>query len=165
MTLIRTVIAPFGIIQASDSNLSRKQVDLFGRRIVSPAGEVKKVFALGFANAAVAVCGPYRVGRIGMDRWMPRFIRTYARTNTPTLRGFAERLKTELEPLLGLGNDCLYHIAGYAWQDGSWRPQMWFVTNVGGIDNSTGNYVGPRQWKAADEFANVPKEAIGASYS
>jgi len=93
---------------------------------------------------------------------MPRFIRTYARTDAPTLRGFAERLKTQLEQSIGLDTDCLYHIAGYTWENGSWRPQMWFVTNVAGIDPSTGAYLGPRGWKEpTDEF---PKGAIRASY-
>ncbi len=50
MTLIATMISRYGIIQASDSNLT------------SPSGAVttgKKVFRLGFANGALSVAGAY----------------------------------------------------------------------------------------------------------
>jgi hypothetical protein len=63
MTLINTIVSKYGLIQASDSNLTRSG---------SATPETgSKVFHLGFTQAALALAGTYEVGSQRMDTWMP----------------------------------------------------------------------------------------------
>jgi len=68
MTLIATHISKYGIVQASDSNLTA------GGKVKSPG---KKVFDLPFGVGALAVAGSYRVGGREMDAWMSECIDAY----------------------------------------------------------------------------------------
>jgi hypothetical protein len=89
MTLINTIVSNYGLIQASDSNITRSDS-------AEPTSG-PKVFQLGFTNAALALAGTYRVGSQRMDTWMPRCISDYAASPQPTLEGFANYLKDRLD--------------------------------------------------------------------
>jgi hypothetical protein len=93
MTLIATVISNLGIIQASDSNLTRSR---------GPVGTGLKAFRLGFADGALALAGAYSVGTESMDNWLPACITSYSASATPSLRGFASHLAARLESSLHL---------------------------------------------------------------
>lgn len=54
MTLIVTVVSDYGLIQASDSNITREDA--------SEPVAGRKVFRLGFVEGALALAGTYRVG-------------------------------------------------------------------------------------------------------
>jgi hypothetical protein len=142
MTLIRTVISNFGIIQAADSNLTQDH---------RPAGAGRKVFELGFDHAALALAGDFTVKGVRMDEWMPTFISSYTGTEAPTLEGFARRLRDELEEEVGSSGMGLYHVAGYVEVGDGAHPEMWFVSNVTGIAPS-GEYEGVGDWHVSEDF-------------
>lgn len=142
MTLIRCLITQFGIIQASDSNLSTGD---------APAGIGTKVYDLGFCNGALAFTGLYDIAGQRMDEWMPAFIRTYTATDAPSLEGFANALKDVLSMELGDRSKNLYHIAGYVADTAGWHPEMWFVRNVDEIRDD-GEYGEPGEWLISEEF-------------
>jgi hypothetical protein len=136
VTLIATVISNLGIIQASDSNLT----DSAGL-----VDEGQKVFSLGFADGALALAGTYAVGAEPMDRWMPACIASYQVSTsaaTPSLSGFANYLAGQLESTSTSDKVRLFHIAGYVDDIGGPHPEFYFVRNIQGINNSTGDYEG-----------------------
>jgi hypothetical protein len=135
MTLITTIVSNYGLIQASDSNITR-----------SDSAEPRsgpKVFHLGFTDAALALAGTYEVGSQGMDTWMPSCISDYAATSQPSLEGFAHYLSDRLEEEL---NDrqragvTLIHIVGYVSHEVGAHPEFYFVRNAGAINRQTGAY-------------------------
>lgn len=83
---------------------------------------------------------------------MPSFISTYAATAAPTLAGFAQELKANLERQIGASDGCLYHVAGYVQQGADWHPEMHFVRNIAHIDPLTGAYHGVGAWEVSEDF-------------
>ena len=148
MTLISTVIANSGIIQASDSNLTSKGG--------AAAGSVKKVFRIDFAPAALALAGGRSVGGEAMSRWMPQCITSYQALGSTTLPGFADYLRQRLtgdmtpdEKRTGL----LVHIAGYVAGPSGSHPEMLFVRNIPGINPTTGEYsAGVEEFQLSEDF-------------
>lgn len=143
MTLIATTISQQGIIHASDSNLT------------SPSGAIttgKKVFRLGFVEGAVSVAGAYGVNRQPMDAWMQSAIDEYARTDSPTLQGFAEFLKQRLTAQADPSRRSLLHVAGYVEAEEGARPEFYFVRNIDGM-NPDGSYGSPkREFDVSEDF-------------
>ena len=137
MTLIATKVSRFGIVQASDSNLTAGN---------QPAGAGKKVFDLPFGRGALAVAGTYSVGSVEMDRWMSACISTYSAGSNSSLGAFAEHLRERLNRELTHDERedfTMVQIGGYVEQgDGSAHPAMFFVTNVEGL-NDDGSYREP----------------------
>lgn len=147
MTLITTAISSYGIVHASDSNLTSG---------AGVAGTGQKVFRLGFADAALALAGAYSVGGQSMEDWMPATIAEYAATDRPRLREFAYylgcRLSEEMNDEERQGGS-LMHIAGYVEQDGAAHPEFFFVRNIEGIHPRTGAYVGrTKQFQVTEDF-------------
>lgn len=146
VTFITTIISDFGIIQASDSNLTRE-----GSGEAIPG---KKVFDLEFGNAALAFAGTYSVGSEWMDSWMPECIHTYSAMVNPTVKGFSHYLKARLEAEL---NDdqreqpMLFHIAGYENGRDGIHPVLYFVRNSHSLNRLTGNYIDIRPFFAISE--------------
>jgi len=136
MTLIYTVISNLGIVQASDSNLTGDggTVDL------GP-----KLFQVGIGNAVLALAGTYSVGGVSMDAWIPATVTAFADKGDQTLAGFAaflgRRLTEEIAPEEG-ERGTLIQIGGYVEAETKSHPEMWFVRNIAGIDDVTGDYVG-----------------------
>jgi hypothetical protein len=81
MTLILTHLGRFGIIHASDSNLTSA--------LNTSAGQGKKTFALDYLNAGLTVAGAYSIAGIAMDVWMQNFIRGQEANGTRPLSQFA----------------------------------------------------------------------------
>lgn len=90
MTLIASYITKFGIIQASDSNLSNNEGN---------AGFGQKVFPIPHLNASLAFSGVYSINGKSVDRWMNEFI-TNSFFTSETIEEFtkelAERINREM---------------------------------------------------------------------
>lgn len=135
MTLIVTFISKHGIIHASDSNISFKDT--------TQNQEGKKVFQINFLNAGLCVAGAYSVGGERMDTWMPKFIETQSSISDLDLFNFSNNLKNELEEKMSKSESekgSLIQIAGYVEKSGIAHPEFWFVRNIYGINQVTGNY-------------------------
>ncbi len=135
MTLIHTHISKYGIVHASDSNLTDGNALHFG--------EGEKTFPIIFLNAGLTIAGNYSVNGTTMDLWMKNFIRQQSQIDGITLEAFSNNLKIALEAEmtyeeLMIGN--IFHIAGYVEENGFNHPEFWFVRNVHGIDSTTGEY-------------------------
>jgi hypothetical protein len=147
MTLIATHISKYGIVQASDSNLTA------GVRLTGPG---KKVFDLSFGHGALAVAGSYSVNGREMDAWMADCIHDYGRGLNPTLPGFAEHLRARLSSELTDDERralTLIHIGGYVDEPTGAHPVLLFVRNVRGI-NPDGSYIGPgaQECEVSEDF-------------
>ncbi len=132
MSLIITQISRFGIIHASDSNLTGGGG--------SAAGEGQKTFSIPRLKSGLTLAGSYSVNETRMDLWMRSFIQTHT---SNTLAEFAEKLRDELDQQMSpieKANGTLIHIAGYAKTDGFYHPELWYIRNAS-IDPSTGEYI------------------------
>ena len=136
MTLILTHISKHGIVHASDSNVTSRS----GTSI--SVGEGQKTFEIPFLNAGLSIAGNYLVAGQRMDKWLPDFITTQSRITSLTVEQFAHNLKDQLQaqmlPSEKRGN--LFHIAGYVEEGGQNHPEFWFVRNILGINQNTGEY-------------------------
>ncbi len=137
MTLILTHISKHGIVHASDSNLTANDN--------TPAGAGKKTFELKLLNAGLTTAGSYAVGGVGMDLWMDTFIEDQTDEGVSSLSDFAHDLADALQAqMLPEEKACgsMVHIAGYVETRTESHPEFWFVRNVTGVDESTGEYTG-----------------------
>ena len=122
MTLIATAISKYGIIHAADSRLTTYPSHV-------TAGP--RVFALGFASAAVSVTGGYEVDGLPLDGWMVKAVDDYRLTaELPTLSGFAECLRERLSPQSQPRHRRMIHVAGYSNDGHQAHPEHYFVRNV-----------------------------------
>lgn len=148
MTLILTQLSRYGIIHASDSNLSNVRGELVGIG--------KKVFQIHHLNAGLSLAGSYTVNNIPMNRWMEDFILEDMRIEDSSFKNFAERLKDRLENEMTISEKSMglmIHIAGYTEINGIYHPEFWFVRNVHGIDNRTGEYTNINdKFNATEDF-------------
>ena len=134
MTIIISIVSDHGLIQASDSNVTRSGS--------SDASSCQKVFPLGFTDGALALAGTYRAWNQRMDTWMPSCISDYASTDSPTQEGFAYYLKDRLNTDLTSDQRrkaTLIQIVGYVSDDDGVHPALHFVRNAWSI-TSTGAY-------------------------
>jgi len=134
MTLIITHINRFGIIHASDSNLTSSDQD---------AGEVTKTYKIVFLKAGLTTAGSYRVNNVPMPEWMTDFIDKQSKITELTLKDFSHNLKHALQETMlkeEKENGSMIHIAGYVEEQGLYHPEFWFISNVHGIDPKTGEY-------------------------
>jgi hypothetical protein len=135
MTLIVTHISRFGIIHATDGNLTAVNG--------SPAGEAPKVFPVPFLNTALTVAGSYGVGGQSMDLWMRNFIQEQQRLNCDSLRAFATALRDALQDKMTpqeKNQGSMLHLAGYVRENDASHAEFWFVRNVYCMDKNTGEY-------------------------
>jgi hypothetical protein len=132
MTLILTHLSKFGILHASDSNLTSFN---------SNAGTGQKTISVDFLNAGLTIAGIYSVGGVPMNQWMGNFIRTQSMHSGITLADFSCSLRDELESQMTHNekmNGSMTHIAGYVNTAGVSHPEFWLVRNVHHIDAQTG---------------------------
>ncbi|HYV94818.1 MAG TPA: hypothetical protein VE978_23795 [Chitinophagales bacterium] len=135
MTLIVTYINRHGIIHASDSNLTNSNDE--------NAGSGQKTFAINYLNAGMTVAGSYSVGGIHMDVWLNDFIPKQEFVKGITLEKFSRALKDELQAKMTASEKeggSMIHIAGYVEANGKVHPEFWFITNVHGMNEQTGEY-------------------------
>jgi len=134
MSLILTHINRFGIIHASDSNLSAPGQDVI---------EGKKVFAIEYLNAGLSLAGTYSVDGTDMNIWMEEFIEAQRVAEVSTLKQFSEILQQRLQSSLR-GNEfllgCMIQISGYSETNGVTHPELWFLRNIHAINSETGQY-------------------------
>jgi hypothetical protein len=135
MTLIVTHINSYGIVHATDGNLTT--TDGTG------AGEAQKVFGIPFLNAGLTVAGAYSVGGQKMDHWLDKFIQGQQQVQCRSLQSFANSLAETLQAEMTQdekSSGSMVHIAGYVFDANSWHPEFLFVRNVYSIDMETGEY-------------------------
>src|SRR5438045_839472 len=106
MTLIISYITKFGIVQASDSNLTSS---------LGNAGFGQKIFPIAHLNGSLAYSGAYSVNGKSVDSYINDFIVRSAFT----VRSFKEfvndltnSLSSEMRPE-EIGEPTIIHIAGY----------------------------------------------------
>jgi hypothetical protein len=153
VTIIVSIISDFGLIQASDSNLTAS-----GFSTASPG---TKVFPLGFNAGALALAGTYSVGTGAqtMETWMPSCISDYASTDSsPTQAGFAnylkDRLNTDFTPSQRAG-PTIIQIVGYVSDDAGVHPTLHVVRNDTAINTTTGAYQGIQPtFQVSEDFWN-----------
>jgi hypothetical protein len=146
VSLIATAISQLGIVQASDSNITAE--DKLSR-------QARKVFRIPSVGGALALAGTYRVGGAAMDAWMPAAIDAYGAMSGQTLSGFAEFLRERLSKELTAEEHAmgtLVHIAGYVEVEGAAHPEFWFVRNIAGMDEVTGDYIGQERFDISEDF-------------
>ena len=79
MTLILTQISKFGIIHASDTNVTFSNFDPKTKTYkFAKVEELQKLFQIPYLNAALTVAGSYSVGNNRMQEWMNAFIQNQA---------------------------------------------------------------------------------------
>jgi hypothetical protein len=142
MTLIVTHISKYGIIHASDSNLTASGL---------AAGEGKKTFPIPDINAGLTIAGSYSVFGVSMDSWMNEFIQTHTGLS---LAVFADTLKCELESQMSKDEKTrgtIIHLAGYAKMNGVSHPELWHIRNVG-INPHNGEYTAQNQFHISEDF-------------
>jgi hypothetical protein len=148
MSLILTYLNKFGIVHASDSNLTSGGT--------TPAGQVKKTFPVKYLNAGLTVAGIYTVNRKKMDEWMQEFIATQRASGLKSLKAFATLLGTALEAEMLPGEKkcgSMVHIAGYVKESGGAHPEFYFVRNIHQMDPVTGEYLDFRdQFLVSEDF-------------
>lgn len=135
MTLIISYINRYGIIHASDSNLTGGDD--------KNAGTGKKTFPVNYLSAGITVAGNYSVGGTPMDDWMNDFIQRQQDIQDITLETFCKTLKDELQNNMSKNekqNGSLMHISGYVEVNNISHPEFWFVRNIHGMDFQTGEY-------------------------
>lgn len=146
MSIILTHLNNYGIIHASDSNLTGPG---------STSDEGKKTFEVPALGAGLTVAGVFTVAGLRMDSWMSEFILTHSGTETTVLSEFVHRLADELQSeMLPEEKDkgSMVHIAGYVKGDNDlYHPEFWFVRNVNYVDPATGDYGDIRPEFGVDE--------------
>ncbi len=150
MTIIISIVSDHGLIQASDSNVTRPGSSM--------ASSDRKVFPLGFTDGALALAGTYEAWNERMDTWMPSCISDYASTDSPTQEGFAYYLKDRLNAGLTRPQRdmaTMIQIVGYVSDDDGVHPALHFVRNFSSINTSTGAYEDRRPtFEVSEDFWN-----------
>jgi hypothetical protein len=144
MTLICTVIGNLGIVNASDSNLTRGDG--------GAGGTGAKIFRLGFCEGTLALAGDYTIKGQRMDEWMPDCIKKLPSTDL-TLKAFAHHLAENLASMVSADQvgATMFQIAGYATDEDGTHPEMWFVRNVARITEA-GDYERGETWEVEEQF-------------
>lgn len=162
MTLILTHLSRFGIIHASDSNLTS---DVNGS-----AGQGQKTFKVDYLNAGLTVAGAYSVAGKPMDVWIKNFISSQAGGSARLLSEFAEALRASLEAQMlpeEKQDGSMVHIAGYVEGGGLQHPEFYYIRNVYGINAATGGYFDIRdQFVVSEDFwtRDCPKSNAMAAF-
>jgi len=135
VSLMVTHISKFGIVHATDGNLTTADG--------SAAGEAPKVFPVPFLNAALTVAGSYEVGSLSMDSWMRQFLQAQELAKSATLEAFARALAGALQAEMTQkqkAGGSMVHLAGYVQDKDGSHPEFWFVRNIYTMDKVTGEY-------------------------
>jgi len=150
MSLIVTHISKFGIVHVTDGNLTASNG--------LAAGQAPKVFPIPFLNAGLTVAGSYGVGVQSMDMWMKTFIQRQERNKCGTLEAFATALAAAIQNEMTAtqqDSGSIVHIAGYVQDKDSSHPEFWFVRNIYGMDQATGEYTDFRNtFQVSEDFWN-----------
>ena len=159
MTLIATQVSQYGIVLATDSNLTDSAYRF--------ARQSRKNFELPHQRGGLSVAGCWSVDGVPMDEWMPRFIARPETFAGGSLAAFAGHLRMALESEMlpaekRLGS--MIHIAGYAREGDGFHPEFYFVRNFEKSEDD-GRYSGISDTFASDEhFWKGPIPKSGRSW-
>ena len=144
MTLIATAISRYGIVLAADPTLTSHP-----RRFVPG----RRVFKLGFGNAAMSVTGGYEVAGEPLDEWMTAAIDDYKRTaDRPSLSAFVEQLRERLTRQRDPIHRRAIHVAGYVGGGTRAHAEVYYLRNIRGRA-ADGGYGRPgREFIASEVF-------------
>jgi hypothetical protein len=124
MTLIVSCITKFGIIQASDSNLTNNSGN---------AGFGQKVFPIPHLNASLAYSGCYEIDGNSIDIWMNTFISGTFFTAS-TIEEFTSQLSGRMTSEMRdneISQISIVHIAGYQKFENQSHVEHWHISNTG----------------------------------
>jgi hypothetical protein len=144
MTLISTYINKYGIVLASDSNLTSKEGN---------SGFGQKVFPIPYLNAGLTYSGLYNIDGLAIDDWMNNFINESQHT-VNSIEEIVSTLTNQLNSNFRGGAEDLViiHICGYALIDFKSYLEHWHISNTN-LDNNTGNYSLPtRKFENHNDF-------------
>ncbi len=131
MTLIASYITKFGIIQASDSNLT------------SDSGNVgfgQKIFPIPHLNASLAYSGVYSINGQRIDTWINNFV-SGAFFTANSIEEFAKQLANRMTSEMReneISEISIVHIAGYSKRDDQSHAEHWHIANT--TLNEDGSY-------------------------
>ena len=131
MTLIASHISKYGIVLASDSNLTSRQGN---------SGFGQKVFPIPYLNAGISYSGLYNIGGTDVDDWMNEHIRNESfLTNSieEFVTNLTSRLNTEYEEKAKVA--AIMHVCGYSKVDFKSHCEHWHISNSS-LQSGTGNY-------------------------
>ncbi len=135
MTLIASYINKFGIVQASDSNLTTD---------TGNAGFGQKIFPIPHLNASLSYSGTYYIDGRQVDEWMNDFVTGTFHTCS-TIEEFTKQLSERMTSEMReneINAVSIVHIAGYQKFDHQSHLEHWHISNSG--LQGDGNYSAPR---------------------
>jgi hypothetical protein len=130
MSIIASYITKFGIIQASDSNLTSDKGN---------TGFGQKVFPIPHLNATLAYTGVYSIENKPLDVWMNEFI-AGAFFTVSSIEEFVKELCDQMSRNMvddELSTITIVHIAGYHQVDGTSHCEHWHISNSGLNEDGT----------------------------
>lgn len=130
MTIISSYINKYGVILASDSNLSSRSGN---------SGFGQKVFPIQHLNAGLSYSGIYKINGVELDNWMSNFI-----DNDSFISSSIEEFVINLTRALNLEYNSeeqlsIIHVCGYQKDEYLANCQHWHISNANLIED-TGEY-------------------------
>lgn len=150
MTLIASYINKFGVIVASDSNLTSREGN---------SGNGQKVFPIPFLNSALAYSGRYDIRGRDLDEWMSDFILNAPNT-CDTINEFVQNLTTHLNLDFNGNEDdiSIIHICGYSTFEYHSYLEHWHISNTALLN--TGSYRTPiTEFHYSNDFNSRTEQA------
>lgn len=130
MTLIASYINKYGIVLASDSNLTSR---------IGNSGFGQKIFSIPYLNSGIAYSGLYNINGIDIDEWMKNFILNESFIYSDIMSFVSNLTKTLNQEYKGEENDiAIMHICGYSKIENNSYCEHWHISN--GKLGSDGNY-------------------------
>jgi len=130
MTLIASYITKYGIIQASDSNLTNN---------TGNAGFGQKVFPIPHLNSSLAYSGIYTINGQEVDNWINGFISGSFFT-VGSIEEFTSQLTDRLNNEMRdheLSEITIIHIAGYSNIENNSHAEHWHISNTGLLEDGS----------------------------
>lgn len=145
MTLIATYINQFGIVHASDSNLTKDKGN---------SGFGQKVFSIPHLNSGLTYSGAYSINGISVDIWMNEFISGSFFTTT-TLEEFCKQISDRMSSEMRnneINEITIIHLSGYIEYENHLHLEFWHISNTE-LDEKTGNYKSAKpEFKIVNDF-------------
>jgi len=148
MSILVAEILPSGIVFAADRNVTIRQSDSEGNKILEAQDITSKVLCWPHSRALIGYVGLARVGMQSMHDWLYDFIGDHIHFSDPAT--VAYDLRDHLQTALGSSADrSIIQFATFAERNGFVVPEYWHVTNVLGMTN--GEYDAPSERFEASE--------------
>jgi len=134
MTLVRSMLTPYGIIMAADSTLTVKYPLTNGEILERHYTDAKKLQRIPDLNAGISWWGEGRIDGMNADVWLENYI---SKQRAKTLKEFAISLRDELRKLgfrvteernIRFGT-IGFHLAGFVDFKGKKMPTLYHIHN------------------------------------